>query len=158
MGSIPIVASSDGAIAPAQRSFRFPRRRPLISDDRASSLRSRSPRARLAQQTGVIRGIIFHQGESDTGQAAWVDKVKGLVTDLRTDLGIGDVPFVAGELLYGGCCDAHNPIIAQIPDRIPNSFVVSAEGLTGQDDAHFDLAGQRELGKRYGQQMIDALR
>lgn len=115
-------------------------------------------RARLAQEMGTIRGIIFHQGESDTGQAAWLDKVQGMVADLRSDLGIGEVPFIAGELLYGACCDAHNPIIAQIPDRIPNSFVVSAEGLTGQDDAHFDLAAQRELGKRYGQQMIDALR
>lgn len=114
-------------------------------------------RARLAQQTGVIRGIIFHQGESDTGQAAWVDKVKGLVTDLRTDLGIGDVPFVAGELLYGGCCAAHNPIINQLPDQITNSFVVSAEGLMGTDTAHFDLAGQRELGIRYGNKMLEAL-
>lgn len=115
-------------------------------------------RARLAQQTGVIKGIIFHQGESDTGRAAWLDDVQGMVADLRADLGIGDVPFLAGELLYGGCCDAHNPIIAQIPERIPNSFVISAEGLKGQDDAHFDLAGQREFGVRYGQKMLEALR
>jgi carbohydrate esterase-like sialic acid-specific acetylesterase len=115
-------------------------------------------RARLAQQVGVIRGIIFHQGESDTGQAVWVDKVKGMVTDLRADLGIGDVPFLAGELLYTGCCSTHNPIINQLPAQITNSFVVSAEGLTGQDDAHFDLAGQREFGVRYGNQMLEALR
>lgn len=115
-------------------------------------------RARLAQQSGEIRGIIFHQGESDTGQAAWVDKVKGMVTDLRTDLGIGDVPFLAGELLYGGCCASHNPLVNRLPAEITNSFVISAEGLAGADTAHFDLAGQRELGLRYGNQMIDALR
>jgi hypothetical protein len=115
-------------------------------------------RARLAQQVGVIRGIIFHQGESDTGQAVWVDKVKGMVTDLRADLGIGDVPFLAGELLYTGCCASHNPIINQLPAQISNTFVISADGLTGQDDAHFDLAGQREFGVRYGNQMLDAMR
>jgi hypothetical protein len=115
-------------------------------------------RARIAQQTGVIKGIIFHQGESDNGQAAWVDKVKGMVTDLRTDLGLGEVPFVAGELLHDGCCELHNPIIGQLPSQIPNAFVVSAMGLVGADEAHFDLAGQRELGARYAQTMLDALR
>lgn len=114
-------------------------------------------RARIAQQTGVIKGIIFHQGESDTGQSVWVDKVKGMVTDLRADLGLGDVPFVAGELLYGGCCASHNPIINRLPSQITNAFVVSADGLAGADEAHFDLAGQRELGARYAQAMLDAL-
>lgn len=115
-------------------------------------------RARLAQQSGVIRGIIFHQGESDTGQAAWIEKVKGMVTDLRTDLGLGEVPFLAGEVLHGGCCASHNPIVAQLPANISNAFVISASGLAGADTAHFDLAGQRELGARYGRTMIDALR
>lgn len=115
-------------------------------------------RARLAQQTGVIRGIIFHQGESDNGDSTWVGKVRGMVADLRADLGIGeDVPFIAGELLYTGCCSLHNPLIGQIPAQIPNSYVVSACGLTGADDAHFNLAGYRELGIRYGQAMLKAL-
>jgi Carbohydrate esterase, sialic acid-specific acetylesterase len=115
-------------------------------------------RARLAQESGTIRGIIFHQGESDNGQAAWLDKVQELVTDLRADLNIGDVPFVAGELLYGGCCDAHNSIINMLPSRLTNTSVVSAEGLMGMDTAHFDLAGQRELGVRYGNAMLEALK
>jgi hypothetical protein len=115
-------------------------------------------RAQLAQRSGVIRGIIFHQGESDTGQAVWVDKVKGMVTDLRTDLGLGDVPFLAGELLYGGCCSSHNPFVNQLPSAISNAYAISASGLAGSDTAHFDLAGQRELGVRYGQKMIEALR
>jgi hypothetical protein len=114
-------------------------------------------RARLAQRSGVIRGIIFHQGESDTGQSVWVDKVNGMVTDLRTDLGLGDVPFIAGELLYGGCCASHNPIINRLPDVVTNSAVISASGLMGADTAHFDLAGQREFGARYGQKMIELL-
>ena len=115
-------------------------------------------RAQLAQETGTIRGILFHQGESDTGQSAWVGKVAEIVADLRADLGLGeDVPFIAGELLYGGCCASHNPIINQLPDNIPNSRVVSAEGLAGMDEAHFDLEGQRELGRRYAEAMLEAL-
>jgi hypothetical protein len=112
-------------------------------------------RARRAQRSGVIRGIIFHQGESDTGQTAWVAKVKEMVTDLRTDLGLGDVPFIAAELLYGGCCASHNPLINRLPNEIANTAVISASGLMGSDGAHFDLAAQRELGARYGQKMIE---
>jgi hypothetical protein len=116
-------------------------------------------RARLAQQVGTIRGIIFHQGESDTGSAQWVGKVKAMVTNLRTDLGLGEVPLVAGELLHAGCCATwHNPLVLGLPRAISNTRVVSAKGLSGLDSAHFDLAGQRELGARYGSAMIDLLR
>jgi hypothetical protein len=114
-------------------------------------------RARVAQQSGRIRGVLFHQGESDTGNAEWLDKVSGMVADLRADLGLGPVPFVAGELLHGGCCSVHNALVNRIPRGIQSSFVVSAQGLNGMDQAHFDLAGQRELGKRYADQMLAAL-
>jgi hypothetical protein len=115
-------------------------------------------RARLAQQVGVIRGIIFHQGESDNGNAAWVGKVRGMVADLRSDLGIGEAtPFIAGELLYTGCCSLHNGLLPQLPVQIPNAYVVSACGLDGDGVAHFNLAGYRELGMRYGRQMVTAL-
>lgn len=115
-------------------------------------------RARLAQESGSIAGIIFHQGESDTGNAPWVGKVKQLVTDLRADLSLGEAPFVAGELLHSGCCGKwHNALVQQLPQSITNSRVVSAEGLAGMDSAHFDLSGQRELGARYGAAMLELL-
>lgn len=114
-------------------------------------------RAKLAQEKGPIRGIIFHQGESDSGQQAWLDKVAGIVSDLHTDLGLAErVPFIAGELLYSGCCSGHNTIVNQIPGKIPNSFVASAQGLAAMDQYHFDLAGQRTLGQRYGELMLEA--
>jgi hypothetical protein len=116
-------------------------------------------RARLAQKVGHIHGIIFHQGESDSGSPEWVGKVKQMVTDLRSDLGLGEVPFVAGELLYTGCCGKwHNSLMPQLTREISNTRVVSANGLSGQDAAHFDLAGQRELGKRYAAAMLELMK
>lgn len=115
-------------------------------------------RATLAQELGTIRGILFHQGESDSGQQVWVTKVAEIVSDLRTDLGLGeDVPFIAGELLYSGCCAGHNARVNELPNVIPNAHVVSASGLAGQDQYHFNLAGQRELGRRYAEAFLASL-
>lgn len=116
-------------------------------------------RARRAQQAGVIRGILFHQGESDSGQAAWPAKVQAMVSDLRADLELGeDTPFLVGELYYDGACASHNELIAQLPASIPNCTVVSAMGLGGIDPFHFDLPAQRTLGARYGEKMLGLLK
>lgn len=112
-------------------------------------------RARLAQQVGVIRGILFHQGESNSGQSAWVQQVKEVAEDLRADLGIGEVPFIAGELLQSGCCGSHNTYVNQLPMHISNAKVVSSDGLTGSDYAHFDLASQRIFGQRYADAFLE---
>jgi hypothetical protein len=115
-------------------------------------------RLELAQDRGVMRGILFHQGESDTGQSIWLDKVEEIVEDLHEDLGISeDLPFLAGELVYGACCASHNAIINRLPDQVSNAHVISAEGLDAMDEAHFDLEGQRELGQRYAAKMLELL-
>jgi uncharacterized membrane protein YgcG len=113
--------------------------------------------AKKAQEAGVIKGIIFHQGETNTADPQWKFKVQEIVSDLRKDLGIGEVPFLAGELLYadyGSCCHWHNPEVNKLPDLIPNAYVISASGLAGADTAHFTTASYREFGKRYATVML----
>lgn len=119
-------------------------------------------RAKAAQEIGgVIEGILFHQGESNCGDPEWPGKVKTLVSDLRADLGLGDVPFLAGELLYSGSCARHNSLVNQLPGLIPNAHVVSAEGLaidpTDTWNLHFGHDAQVTLGIRYAEKMISAL-
>jgi hypothetical protein len=120
-------------------------------------------RARMAQERGEIRGIIFHQGESDSGQDDWPTRVKTVVDRLRADLGIANAPFVAGELFYGAF-QGHNALVNQLPSIITDAGVARAEGFTAvpreQDNfgnLHFDLPSQREFGRRYGQAMLDLL-
>jgi len=117
----------------------------------------------------VIRGILFHQGESDSfsleAQQAWPGKVEELVRDLRRDLALGDpVPFLVGELLanappQNGCCgDALNSRIRALPARIPHTFVVPGAGLSVlADRLHYSAAGQREFGRRYAEILLRAL-
>lgn len=115
--------------------------------------------AQIAQQEGVIKGIIFHQGETNTGDPQWKYKVQEIVEDLKQDLGLGDIPFLAGEVLQapGNCCSSHNTEIAQIPDVIPNSYVISSAGLAGADVAHFTSEAYRTLGIRYAEKMLELI-
>ncbi len=120
-------------------------------------------RAQLAQQAGgVIEGILFHQGESNSGDTSWPGKVKTLVADLRNDLNLGNVPFLPGELLYSGPCAGHNTLVNQLPSLITNCSVISASGLV-QDPSdttyhlHFSHDSSAELGKRYAAKMIQVL-
>jgi arabinoxylan arabinofuranohydrolase len=120
-------------------------------------------RAKLAQQRGgVIEGILFHQGESNSGDTSWPGKVRTLVTDLRNDLNLGNVPFLAGELLYSGPCAGHNTLVNQLPSLITNCYVISANGLV-QDPGdttyhlHFSHDSSVEFGKRYAAKMIQVL-
>jgi hypothetical protein len=120
-------------------------------------------RARLAQERGTIAGMIFHQGETDNNQANWPQRVQSAVNALREDLGTGEVPLIVGELMPGGPYAAHNTNrISQLPGMISNTFIASSAGFTplpndGFGNLHFDLASQREFGRRYGELMVDAL-
>lgn len=117
--------------------------------------------AQLAQQDGVIKGILLHQGETNTGDSQWPSYVKKIYTDILTDLSLGadSVPLLAGEVLSaeGNCCSAMNTIINRLPDTIPTAYVISSSGCAGQDNAHFNSEGYRILGRRYGMKMLSLL-
>lgn len=119
--------------------------------------------AKLAQKSGVIKGILLHQGESNTNDSTWTKKVNGVYTNLMKDLNLNpqNTPLLAGELVnadQGGACASMNKIIATLPQTIPNSHVISSSGCTGiPDHLHFTAEGYRELGKRYAVKMLSLL-
>lgn len=117
--------------------------------------------AKIAQKDGVIKGILMHQGETNNGQEQWPMYVKKIYNDMLADLSLNaeSVPLLAGELLSadGNCCSGMNPIIRKLPELVPTAHIISSEGCTGFDNAHFDSNGCRELGKRYGVEMLALL-
>lgn len=119
--------------------------------------------AKIAQKSGVIKGILMHQGESNTGDKTWPTKVKGVYENLLADLSLKAqaVPLLAGEVVnadQGGVCASMNPIIATLPETIPTAHVVSSAGCPdGPDNLHFSAEGYRMLGKRYGEKMLSLL-
>ncbi len=119
--------------------------------------------ARIAQKTGVIKGILLHQGESNTGDVNWPSKVKSVYDDLIKDLHLNpaNVPLLAGEVVNAdenGACASMNAIIDTLPQTIPNCYVISSAGCPCRPDhLHFTPAGYREFGTRYGDKMLSLL-
>ena len=120
--------------------------------------------AKKAQQVGVIKGILLHQGCSNNGDEKWPGMVKKIYKDMLHDLGLraSEVPIFVGETEYenmGGGCSWHNHVVAMIPDVIPTGHVVSAEGIPGNgiDPWHFSAAGYRTFGKRYAAKVLDVM-
>ena len=120
--------------------------------------------AKKAQEVGVIKGILLHQGCSNCGDPNWPNMVKKIYEDMLKDLGLkaADVPLFVGEVEYkgdapqSGGCESHNVQVDRMPSVVPTSYVVSAKGLpgNGNDPWHFSAAGYRVFGKRYAQQVL----
>ena len=116
--------------------------------------------AKKAKEVGVIKGFIFHQGESDGTDDNWRRTVYKTYKDVIDALGLdeNEVPFVAGELLQEGnnCCGSKNGGIAQLKNNFKKFGLASSKGLqgNGKDPYHFGRAGVIELGKRYCSEML----
>ncbi len=119
--------------------------------------------AKRAQQDGVIKGVLMHQGESNTGDPEWAQKVQSVYDHLLGDLQLKpeEVPLLAGEVVQAngeGQCVAMNKQIDELPKTLHTAHVVSSTGCSnGPDKLHFDAAGYRELGRRYGEKMLELM-
>lgn len=115
--------------------------------------------AKRAQQDGVIKGILLHQGETNNHDSQWPSYVKTIYNNMLNELSLDaeSTPLLAGEVLdaeQGGVCAAMNSIIATLPETIPTAHVISSRDCTPMDQAHFSSAGYRLLGKRYAEKML----
>ena len=119
-------------------------------------------RTRIALKSGRLKGILWHQGESDaTLQRAskWGTKFESVIKSLRREF--GEVPFVAGELGayledYGSAKADKllwreiNSHIHGLEGKLSGYRVVSADGLMPkQDKLHFNTESLRIFGLRY---------
>ena len=121
--------------------------------------------AKKAQQYGIIKGILMHQGETDNGNPQWPGMVKTVYERLLNELNLSadNVPLLVGEMLSeanGGACWGQNSNIATLHNIIPNAHVISSEGCPGNgiDKFHFSAEGYRILGKRYAETMLEILK
>lgn len=119
--------------------------------------------AALAAHPGSdLRGILWHQGESDVrhlGQDEYAVKLDALIAGFRNEF--GPVPFILGQMNPDRMAEASAelpgyPLIdaahRDTPSRVPLArFVDGPAGMfnSADDKLHYSAEGQREMGRRY---------
>ncbi len=115
-------------------------------------------RIREAMKSGVFKGIIWHQGESDSSPQAsanYFAKLADLIESLRNIIKDQKLPFVAGELgTFKAPYNNINSVLKQVPKQIKHTAVASSKGLEHKGDVtHFNSPSAEKLGKRFAKQM-----
>lgn len=144
VGGTAIESWQPGAMDPVTRKYPY--------DDAVARLHA-------AMKSGVIKGIIWHQGEANSKaerSAGYLEKLVSLIGRLRQVAGDNNLPFVAGELgRYRDNYKSVNDLLKQLPGKVKNTALATSEGLVHKgDNTHFDAASATELGKRFAAQMI----
>lgn len=146
-GGSPISAWEPGAAFPQTQSHPY--------DDSIA-------RAREAMKSGVLKGILWHQGEGDCKPelaALYQEKLTQLIARFRQDLEAPQVPFILGQLgQFSGA--PWNPDRQKVNDaqtgvtrEVLFTRFVSSAGLmcNSTNDMHFDGKSLREFGRRYAE-------
>ena len=118
-------------------------------------------RARVAMNNGVLKGILWHQGESD-GKPGLAEAYEGKLQDLfqrfSTELNAPDVPIFLGQLgqfpakPWDEYREQVNTAHIAVSTRMEKVEFVPSDGLTPNSDiVHFDTRSLRIFGKRYAE-------
>ncbi len=119
-------------------------------------------RARVAMKEGVIKGVLWHQGENDSGKAEtakiYAKQLDAMIAALRQDLAAPQLPVIVGELgeFYreGASVALVNDALRALPERMARTAFVPSKGLGHKgDEVHFDAPAYREFGRRYAEAM-----
>jgi hypothetical protein len=120
-------------------------------------------RCRIAMQQGVLKGILWHQGESDSNAMdgpLYARRLTELIARLRRELGEPHLLFVAGtpaDAFIERKTEARLVIeaIQAVAKADENVLWVSASGLACKDDlVHFNTEAARALGRRYARAVL----
>src|SRR6188508_3316248 len=117
----------------------------------------------IAKQNGIIKGILWHQGESDANEKdipLHKQRLHVLFSKFRSAIGNNELPVLLGEL--GSFSE--NPVnfnlinkaIHEYASEDKNSTVISTKDLKDKgDNLHFNSNGQRTMGKRFAKAYLN---
>jgi hypothetical protein len=116
-------------------------------------------RAKVALKSGTLKGILWHQGESDSqaGKAeVYEEKLHALIARFRKELDAPNIPFIAGQMgqfaerPWSEAKRLVDKAHQDLPTKVPHTAFVDSDELTHKgDQVHFDAKSYREFGRRY---------
>lgn len=117
-------------------------------------------RIKETMKYGIVKGVIWHQGESNSGAESsktYIYKLTELIEHVRALVGNPDLPFVAGELgRFNVRYQNINNVLKELPEKVNDTQVASSEGLLDRgDNTHFDGPSADEFGKRFAVKMLE---
>ncbi|WP_181405134.1 sialate O-acetylesterase [Aestuariibacter sp. GS-14] len=122
-------------------------------------------RIRQAGKHGRIKGVLWHQGESDSDKQINAEthgtRLTGMFKDLRADLGMPELPIVVGEMGYFLEPEKF-PFASEVRNALRTAAealqcvkFVDAKGLDHKgDQLHFSASSTVELGERFARAMF----
>ncbi|MFL0353495.1 sialate O-acetylesterase [Xanthomarina sp. GH4-25] len=116
--------------------------------------------AALALGGSTLKGILWHQGEANRNLGSYLTRLTNLIDDLRTDLGISNLPVIVGQISMqrtdNGTFNTNIKKISNPSDAAYIAFTdyASSDGLQTIDRTHFNSNGQRVLGYRYAAKVL----
>ena len=118
-------------------------------------------RAKLAMKGGALKGILWHQGESDSKQGlaeVYEKKLHDLISRFRRELDAPQVPFIAGQMgvfkerPWSDAKKRVDQAHLELPKKLKHAGFVDSKGLGHKGDrVHFSASSYRELGRRYAE-------
>ena len=114
-----------------------------------------------AKKVGTIKGMIWHQGETDAKPErlkTYTDKLNTLFTKIRKECNNKNMPIVIGELGDFGMdrpvWKEFNTILEKYSSENSNIEMIKTSDLDDMGDkVHFNNISLRKMGKRYAEKM-----
>lgn len=121
-------------------------------------------RVAIGLKYGTVKGILWHQGESDTNDRSipgYQERLGQIFQKFRNHCGDPTLPVLIGKLgSYSenqSRWDAINKAIESYALTDKRAFVINTSDLKSKDDKiHFDSEGQRTMGRRMAEKLLDA--
>jgi hypothetical protein len=107
-----------------------------------------------------IRGMLWHQGESDfkSPEGVYQAELTNFIGHVRSDLELPNLPFLMGQVYDNSQRAGIATAQLAVTKLVPNTAVVESKGLTTLDKGtHFDAKSQIELGNRFAREMLRQL-
>lgn len=120
-------------------------------------------RAKIAKESGTLKGIIWHQGCANVNSTGYIEKFIKFVTDLRNDLECPDLPIIVGEIAGFGDSEEKRDkrmnfirnYLKELPKYVEHCYLISSAGNSDiGDKSHFDSRAQRKMGKAYAKSAL----